>query len=140
MNNGVYKAGFATTQEAYEEAVRPLFQTLEWLDARLADRRFLLGDAPTEADIRLWTTLVRFDPVYVGHFKCNIRRLVDLPNLWTYARDIYQWPGVAGTVNLEHIKRHYYESPRTVNPTGIVPVGPELDFAAPHGREKLSRR
>jgi glutathionyl-hydroquinone reductase len=140
VNNGVYKAGFATSQAAYEEAVRPLFETLGWLDARLADRRFLLGDALTEADIRLWTTLVRFDPVYVGHFKCNIRRLVDLPNLWAYARDIYQWPGVAGTVSFEHIKRHYYESHRTVNPTGIVPVGPELDFAAPHGREALGRR
>ncbi|GAA0595223.1 glutathione S-transferase family protein [Craurococcus roseus] len=140
VNNGVYKAGFATTQEAYEEAVRPLFETLEWLDARLADRRFLMGHALTEADIRLWTTLVRFDPVYVGHFKCNIRRLVDMPNLWAYARDIYQTPGVAGTVNFEHIKRHYHESHRTVNPTGIVPLGPVLDFAAPHGRERLGRR
>lgn len=140
VNNGVYKAGFATTQEAYEEAVRPLFETLEWLDARLADRRYLLGDALTEADIRLWTTLVRFDPVYVGHFKCNIRRLVDMPNMWAYARDIYQRPGVAGTVNFEHIKRHYYESHRGVNPTGIVPLGPVLDFAAPHGREELGRR
>ena len=106
----------------------------------MADRRFLMGDALTEADIRLWTTLVRFDPVYVGHFKCNLRRLVDMPNLWAYARDIYQLPGVAGTVNFEHIKRHYYESHRGVNPTGIVPVGPALDFAAPHGRERLGRR
>lgn len=140
VNNGVYKAGFATSQQAYEEAVGPLFETLEWLDARLADRRFLMGDALTEADIRLWTTLVRFDPVYVGHFKCNIRRLVDMPNLWAYARDVYALPGVAGTVNFEHIKRHYHESHRTVNPTGIVPAGPALDFAAPHGRERLSRR
>ncbi|MBD0271275.1 MAG: glutathione S-transferase family protein, partial [Acetobacteraceae bacterium] len=140
VNNGVYKAGFATTQAAYEEAVRPLFETLEWLDARLARRRFLMGDALTEADIRLWTTLVRFDAVYAGHFKCNIRRLVDLPNLWAYARDIHQLPGVAGTVNFEHIKRHYYESHRGVNPTGIVPLGPVLDFAAPHGREELGRR
>ena len=140
VNNGVYKAGFATTQAAYEEAVRPLFETLEWLEARLAKDRFLLGSALTEADIRLWTTLVRFDPVYVGHFKCNIRRLVDMPNLWAYARDIYSLPGVAGTVNFEHIKRHYYESHRGVNPTGIVPLGPVLDFAAPHGREGLGRR
>jgi putative glutathione S-transferase len=137
VNNGVYKAGFATTQAAYEEAVGPLFETLEWLDARLAKDRFLLGSALTEADIRLWTTLVRFDPVYVGHFKCNIRRLVDMPNLWAYARDIYALPGVAGTVNFEHIKRHYHESHRNLNPSGIVPAGPELDFAAPHGREGL---
>ena len=140
VNNGVYKAGFATTQEAYEEAVGPLFETLEWLDRRLADRRFLLGEALTEADIRLWTTLVRFDPVYVGHFKCNLRRLVDLPNLWAYARDIYAVPGVADTVNFEHIKRHYHESHRNLNPAGIVPVGPVLDFTAPHGRERLGRR
>ena len=140
VNNGVYKAGFATTQEAYEEAVRPLFETLGWLEERLADRRFILGDALTEADIRLWTTLARFDAVYVGHFKCNLRRLVDFPHLWPYARDVFQTPGVAGTVNFEHIKRHYYESHRTVNPTGIVPVGPALDFAAPHGRERLGRR
>ena len=139
VNNGVYKAGFAATQAAYEEAVGPLFETLEWLDARLAERRFLMGGAFTEADIRLWTTLARFDPVYVGHFKCNLRRLVDLPNLWAYARDIYQLPGVAGTVNFEHIKRHYYESHRNLNQTGIVPVGPALDFAAPHGRERLRR-
>lgn len=140
VNNGVYKAGFATSQEAYEEAVGPLFETLGWLEERLADRRFLMGDPLTEADIRLWTTLVRFDPVYVGHFKCNIRRLADMPNLWAYARDIYQTPGVAGTVDFEHIKRHYHESHRGVNPTGIVPVGPALDFAAPHGRERLGRR
>ena len=140
MNNGVYKAGFATTQAAYEEAVRPLFETLGWLDRRLADRRFLLGDALTEADIRLFTTLVRFDPVYVGHFKCNLRRLVDLPDLWAYTRDIFALPGVAATVNLEHIKRHYHESHRGINPTGIVPAGPALDFAAPHGRERLGCR
>jgi glutathionyl-hydroquinone reductase len=137
VNNGVYKAGFATTQDAYEEAVGPLFETLGWLDGRLADRRFLLGRALTEADIRLFTTLVRFDPVYVGHFKCNLRRLVDLPNLWGYARDIYALPGVADAVNFEHIKRHYHESHRNLNPSGIVPAGPELDFAAPHGREGL---
>ena len=134
VNNGVYKAGFATTQQAYEEAVVPLFDTLDWLEQRLADRRFLLGDSLTEADIRLFTTLIRFDAVYVGHFKCNIRRLVDYPNLFAYTRDIYQWPGVAATVDFEHIRRHYYESHRSINPTGIVPLGPVLDFTAAHGR------
>jgi glutathionyl-hydroquinone reductase len=138
LNNGVYKSGFATTQAAYEEAVGPLFATLDWLEQRLAGRRFLFGDRLTEADIRLFTTLIRFDAVYVGHFKCNIRRLVDYPNLSAYTRDIYQWPGVAGTVSFEHIKRHYYESHRTINPAGIVPVGPVLDFTAPHGRERLA--
>jgi putative glutathione S-transferase len=138
LNNGVYKSGFATTQAAYEEAVGPLFETLDWLDQRLADRRFLFGDNLTEADIRLFTTLIRFDAVYVGHFKCNIQRLVDYPNLSAYARDIYQWPGVAGTVNFEHIKRHYYESHRSINPSGIVPVGPVLDFTSPHGRERIT--
>jgi len=137
VNNGVYKAGFATTQAAYEEAVRPLFETLDWLEGQLATRRYLCGDQLTEADIRLWPTLLRFDPVYVGHFKCNVRRLADYPNLRAYTRDLYQHPSVAGTVNLEHIKRHYYESQRAVNPTGIVPVGPELDFQMPHGREAL---
>lgn len=138
LNNGVYKCGFATSQVAYEEAVGPLFETLDWLEARLAERRFLLGDQLTEADIRLFTTLIRFDAVYVGHFKCNIRRIADYPNLSAYARDIFQWPGVAATVNLMHIKHHYYESHRTINPTGIVPAGPALDFTAPHGRERLS--
>lgn len=137
VNNGVYKAGFATTQEAYEEAVHPLFESLDWLEARLADRRYLMGDRLTEADIRLFTTLVRFDPVYVGHFKCNIRRLVDYPNLWAYARDLYQTPGVAETCDFQHIKHHYYESHDHVNPTGVVPAGPTLDFDAPHGRESL---
>ena len=136
VNNGVYTAGFATSQAAYEEAVGPLFETLEWLDARLADRRFLTGDALTEADIRLFTTLLRFDPVYVGHFKCNIRRLVDFPNLWPYTRDVFAVPGVAGTVDFGHIKRHYHESHRNLNPSGVVPVGPALDWAAPHGRER----
>jgi putative glutathione S-transferase len=135
LNNGVYKAGFATTQAAYDEAVGPLFDTLDWLEKRLADRRFLVGDNLTEADIRLFTTLVRFDAVYVGHFKCNIRRLADYPSLSAYTRDIYQWPGVAETVNIEHIKRHYYESHRSINPSGIVPVGPTLDFTSRHGRE-----
>ena len=127
LNNGVYKAGFATTQAAYDEAVGPLFDTLDWLKRRLADRRFLVGDNLTGADIRLFTTLVRFDAVYVGHFKCNIRRLADYPSLSAYTRDIYQWPGVAETVNIEHSKRHYYESHRSINPSGIVPVGPTLD-------------
>jgi putative glutathione S-transferase len=138
LNNGVYKAGFATTQAAYEEAVGPLFETLDWLEQRLAGSRFLFGDRLTEADIRLFTTLIRFDAVYVGHFKCNIRRLADYPNLSGFVRDIYQRPGVAGTVNFEHIKHHYYESHRSINPTGIVPVGPALDFTAPHGRERLA--
>ena len=138
LNNGVYKAGFATTQEAYEEAVIPLFDTLDLLEKQLADRRFLFGDRLTEADIRLFTTLIRFDAVYAGHFKCNIRRIADYPNLSAYTRDIYQWPGVAATVNFEHIRRHYYESHRSINPTGIVPAGPLLDFTAPHRRERLA--
>jgi glutathionyl-hydroquinone reductase len=137
VNNGVYKAGFATTQAAYEEAVIPLFDTLDWLEGRLAGQRFLVGDTLTEADIRLFTTLIRFDAVYVGHFKCNTRRLVDYPNLSGFARDIYQQPGVAATVNFEHIRRHYYESHRSINPTGIVPAGPLLAFTATHGRERL---
>lgn len=134
VNNGVYRAGFASSQEAYEEAVVPLFESLAWLDERLATRRYLLGDAPTEADWRLFTTLVRFDPVYHGHFKCNLRRLVDFPHLWAYVRDLYQIPGVAETVDFDHIKRHYYETHRAINPTGVVPLGPEIDFAEPHGR------
>ena len=129
LNNGVYKAGFATTQTAYEAAVAPLFETLDWLEDRLSQSRFLCGDALTEADIRLFTTLVRFDSVYHGHFKCNIRRIVDYQHLWAYTRDIYQLPGVAETVDFGHIKRHYYMSHRRINPTGIVPVGPALDFA-----------
>jgi putative glutathione S-transferase len=137
LNNGVYKSGFATTQAAYEEAVRPLFDTLDWLEDILATRRFLTGDRLTEADIRLFTTLIRFDAVYVGHFKCNLRRIVDYPNLWAYTRDIYQLPGIAATVNFEHIKRHYYESHRSINPSGIVPAGPVLDFDKPHGRERI---
>jgi putative glutathione S-transferase len=137
VNNGVYRAGFATTQEAYDESVTELFASLEWLEDRLSRQRYLAGERVTEADWRLFTTLVRFDPVYHGHFKCNLRRLVDYPNLWAYARELYQWPGVAGTVNLEHIKRHYYGSHKSVNPTGIVPKGPLLDFDAPHGRERL---
>ncbi|HEX8167033.1 MAG TPA: glutathione S-transferase family protein [Beijerinckiaceae bacterium] len=137
VNNGVYKAGFATTQEAYEEAVHPLFETLDFLDERLATRRFLCGGRVTEADWRLFTTLVRFDAVYVGHFKCNLRRIADYPNLSGYLRDLYGHPGVAGTVNFAHIKGHYYESHRTINPSGIVPSGPLLDLDAPSGREHL---
>ncbi|MBI3903381.1 MAG: glutathione S-transferase family protein [Nitrosomonadales bacterium] len=138
LNNGVYKAGFATNQKAYEEAVKPLFETLDWLDGRLATRRFLVGDQLTEADIRLFTTLIRFDAVYAGHFKCNLHRIADYPNLSAYTRDLYQIPGIAETVNFEHIKRHYYESHRSVNPAGIVPLGPVLDFAAPHDRARLA--
>jgi glutathionyl-hydroquinone reductase len=138
VNNGVYKAGFATTEEAYLEAVHPLFDTLDWLEARLAKQRFLVGNTLTEADIRLFTTLVRFDAVYVGHFKCNLRRIADYPNLFAYTRDIYQWPGVARTVDFQHIKRHYYESHRSINPTGIVPFGPVVDFLAPVNRAHLA--
>lgn len=134
VNNGVYKAGFATTQAAYEEAVEPLFATLDRLETLLGQQRYLCGSSITEADWRLFVTLVRFDPVYVGHFKCNIQRLSDYPNLWAYTRELFQWPGVRETVNFEHIKRHYYESHETINPTRIVPVGPLLDFEAPHGR------
>ncbi|TXG98470.1 MAG: glutathione S-transferase family protein [Nevskiaceae bacterium] len=137
VNNGVYKAGFATTQEAYEAGLRPIFETLDLLEGRLQDKRYLTGSRLTEADIRLFTTLVRFDAVYFGHFKCNIRRLADYPNLGAYLRDLYQIPGFADTVNLQHIKRHYYESHRTINPTGIVPVGPILNLERPHGRAHL---
>lgn len=138
VNNGVYKAGFATSQEAYEQAVFPLFDMLDELEQRLADRRFLFGDQVTEADWRLFTTLLRFDAVYHGHFKCNLRRIEDYPNLSGYVRDLYQWPGVAGTVNMKHIKEHYYRSHRTINPSGIVPAGPVLDFERPHGRARLA--
>ena len=137
VNNGVYKAGFATTQEAYEEAVWPLFATLDSLEERLSERRYLFGERITEADWRLFTTLIRFDSVYVGHFKCNLRRLVDYPNLWAYTRELYQWPGVRETVNFDHIKRHYYQSHESINPLRIVPIGPKLDFDQPHGRDRL---
>jgi putative glutathione S-transferase len=137
VNNGVYKAGFATTQAAYEEAVRPLFETLGWLEQRLATQRFLCGDRQTEADWRLFTTLVRFDPVYVGHFKCNIRRIADHPNLWSYTRELYQTPGIRETVDFGHIKGHYYQSHTTINSTGIVPLGPAIDFDAPPGRRLI---
>jgi putative glutathione S-transferase len=139
VNNGVYKAGFATTQDAYEEAVTRLFETLDMLEGRLAGSRYLFGDMATEADWRLFTTLLRFDPVYVGHFKCNIRRIADYPNLSGYLRDLYQTPGIAETCNLTHIKNHYYQSHKTINPTGIVPIGPVLDLDAPHGRDRVKR-
>lgn len=135
VNNGVYRAGFATTQPAYEEAFDKLFATLDCLDARLASRRYLLGEEITEADWRLFVTLVRFDAVYVGHFKCNLRRIVDYPNLWRYTRELYQVGGIAETVDLDHIKRHYYGSHPTINPSGIVPTGPAIDFSTAHGRE-----
>ncbi|NGP52605.1 glutathione S-transferase family protein [Thioalkalivibrio sp. XN8] len=134
VNNGVYRCGFATTQAAYEEAFGALFEALDWLDGLLAERRFLAGDRLTEADWRLFTTLVRFDPVYVGHFKANLRRIRDYPRLSHYTRQLYQVPGVAPTVHLGHIKRHYYYSHRMINPTGVVPLGPELDLDAPHDR------
>ena len=134
VNDGVYKTGFATTQQAYELAVGRLFDALNQLEERLANQRYLVGERITEADWRLFATLLRFDPLYVGHFKCNLRRLVDYPNLWAYTRELYQVPGVAATVNFDHIKRHYYGSHGTINPTGVVPVGPEIDYSLPHGR------
>jgi putative glutathione S-transferase len=134
VNNGVYKSGFAATQEAYETAVDALFARLDWIEARLAQQRFLVGSNITEADIRLFTTLARFDAVYHGHFKCNIRRLIDYPNLWGYARDLYQHPGFGETVNFDHIKRHYYMTHDALNPTHIVPKGPLIDWNTPHGR------
>ncbi len=137
INDGVYKSGFATSQSAYEAAVIPLFEALDALEERLADRRFLFGDAQTLADWRLFTTLVRFDAVYVGHFKCNLRRIYDYPNLFGYLRDLYQTPGVAETVDFDHIKRHYYVTHGDINPTRIVPVGPVQDLTTPHGRQSL---
>lgn len=137
VNNGVYKAGFATAQDAYEKAYNELFDSLDWLDSRLAGQRYLVGNTPTEADWRLFTTLIRFDAVYYSHFKCNRQQLASFGNLSNYLRDLYQVPGVAKTVDIEQIKQHYYVSQRTVNPTQIVPVGPRLDFEAPHGRSSL---
>jgi len=137
VNNGVYRAGFATEQSVYEAAARDVFATLDRLEARLADRRYLFGRLPVETDWRLFVTLIRFDAVYVGHFKCNLRRIVDYPNLWGYLRDLYQFRDVASTVNLDHIKRHYYLTHGEINPTRIVPIGPELDLASAHGRERL---
>jgi len=134
VNNGVYRAGFATTQPAYERAVLELFNSLDWLERRLEQQRYLVGDLITEADIRLFPTLVRFDAVYYGHFKCNVRHVYEYPALWGYARELYQIPGIADTVSFSEYKAHYYGSHRKINPTGIIPVGPTLDFAAPHGR------
>jgi putative glutathione S-transferase len=139
VNNGVYRAGFATTQTAYEEAFDELFATLDWLDDRLATNRYLLGDELTEADWRLFVTLVRFDAVYVGHFKCNRRRIADYEHLSGYLRDLYQEPGIADTVDFDHIKRHYYMTHPQLNPSRIVPKGPELDLWAPHTRDALTR-
>lgn len=138
VNNGVYKAGFATEQQVYEGAVDALFETLDLLESTLATQRYLLGNCITESDWRLFTTLIRFDAVYHGHFKCNMRRLVDYPNLWAYTRELYQQPGVAQTVNFDHIKRHYYCSHNTINPNGIVPVGPVLSLDEPHDRARLA--
>ncbi|MEX6507990.1 glutathione S-transferase family protein [Jiella sp. M17.18] len=138
VNNGVYKAGFATTQRAYEAAFHPLFETLDDLEERLSAQRYLVpSSAPTEADWRLFTTLIRFDAVYHGHFKCNLRQIADYPNLFGYMLELYQWPGVAETVNFEHIKGHYYSSHKTINPTGIVPLGPDQDLTRPHNRDRL---
>ena len=140
VNNGVYRAGFATSQEAYEEAYYELFEVLDAIDSHLATNRYLLGDTLTEADIRLFTTLIRFDSVYHGHFKCNRQRLEDYANIPAYVRDLYQLEGVAETVDFHHIKTHYYASHRTINPTGVVPVGPDIDYSSPHGREGLMQR
>jgi len=134
VNNGVYRCGFATTQAAYEEAFGALFEALDWLDGLLAEQPFLAGDRVTEADWRLFTTLLRFDPVYVGHFKTNLRRIRDYPQLSNYTRQLYQVPGVSPTTHFGHIKRHYYYSHRMINPTGVVPLGPELDLDTPHDR------
>ncbi|MXY40486.1 MAG: glutathione S-transferase family protein [Rhodospirillaceae bacterium] len=138
VNNGVYRTGFATTQQAYEQAFEALFATLDELEARLDRQRYLVGNRITEADWRLFPTLVRFDAVYVGHFKCNKRRIADYPNLGNYLRDLYQQPGIAETVNMDHIKRHYYGSQLRINPTGIVPRGPALDLMGPHDRGRLN--
>ena len=137
INNGVYRAGFATSQEAYEEAARSIFATFDDIEKRLSRQRYLAGRQITEADWRLFTTLVRFDAVYYSHFKCNLRRVADYPNLWNYMRDLYQVAGIAETVSIDQIKLHYYGSQRQVNPTGIVPIGPLIDFAAPHDRGRF---
>ena len=135
VNNGVYRCGFAGTQAAYDQAYRALFESLDWLEERLGRQRYLVGHRITEADWRLFTTLVRFDAVYAGHFKCNRNRIIDMPNLWGYLRELYQRPGIAATVNMDHIKRHYYMTHPTLNPSRIVPQGPRLDFTTPHGRD-----
>jgi glutathionyl-hydroquinone reductase len=138
INNGVYRSGFASTQEAYDEAVTDVFDALDYWEDVLSERRYLCGDRITEADWCMFPTLVRFDSVYHGHFKCNLRRIVDYPNLWGYLRDLYQQPGVAETVHMDHIKNHYYRSHESINPTRIVPEGPDLDFTGPHGRARVS--
>ncbi|KRV47972.1 glutathione S-transferase [Wenjunlia vitaminophila] len=141
VNNGVYRAGFASTQTAYDQAFQRLFRRLDELSERLGRQRYLVGDTVTEADVRLFTTLVRFDAVYHGHFKCNRHKLTEMPVLWAYARDLYQTPGFADTVNFDHIKRHYYQVHRDINPTGIVPLGPDLSaWRTPHRREELGGR
>ncbi|SDX36475.1 glutathione S-transferase family protein [Marinobacter mobilis] len=137
VNNGVYRTGFATSQEVYEQACSEVFSGLDWLDQRLSGQRYLAGNRLTEADWRLFTTLIRFDAVYYGHFKCNLRQIRDYPHLSAYLKDLYQVPGVAETVDFEQIKRHYYVSQRSINPTRVVPLGPELDFSGEHGRGKL---
>lgn len=137
VNNGVYRSGFATTQAAYEDAVTELFQNLDDWEKVLGNQRYLCGDRLTEADICMFTTLLRFDSVYYGHFKCNVRRIVDYPNLWNYLKDLYQHPRIKPTCNLDHIKRHYYMSQTQINPTRIVPIGPEIDFEAPHDRNRF---
>lgn len=138
VNNGVYRTGFATTQTAYQEAYDQVFLALDAIEERLDAQRYLVGDTLTEADWRLWTTLIRFDPVYHGHFKCNRRKLAEYPNLWAYTRELYQMPGIAETVDFATIKAHYHGSHRTINPTGIVPKGPDMDLWAPHGRDQRS--
>ena len=137
VNNGVYRSGFASTQDAYEEAFVDVFTTLDWLEEKLSSQRYLAGGRITEADWRLFTTILRFDAVYYSHFKCNLRRIADYPNLSNYLRELYQWPGVADTVNMDHIKRHYYMSMLQLNPSGIVPLGPALDFEAKHDRGRF---
>ena len=137
LNNGVYRAGFATTQEAYEEAATAVFAALDRIEQHLSKRRYLAGSQLTEADIRLFTTLIRFDPVYHTHFKCNLRRVIDYPNLWGFVREIYQLPGIASTVHIDFIKRHYYGSHANLNPTRIIPIGPKLDYLAPHDRDRF---
>jgi len=141
VNNGVYRCGFAASQQAYDEAYRALFARLDWLSARLSRQRYLAGDTITESDVRLFTTLARFDAVYHGHFKCNRQKLSEQPVLWAYARDLFQTPGFGDTIDFDHIKRHYYQVHRSINPSGIVPAGPDLSsWLAPHGREALGGR
>jgi putative glutathione S-transferase len=137
INNGVYRAGFATSQRAYERAARRLFGALDVLEQRLSDRRYLFGGRPVETDWRLFVTLIRFDPVYYVHFKCNVRRIVDYPNLFGYLKDLYQYPGIADTVDFDHIKRHYYMTHDDINPARIVPLGPDQELRSPHGRARL---